>query len=178
MSGLLYRSLACICHQRAAATGAALALLLSACANAPFDSEGVDRELRPAEVQADAEAARGRVAIWGGTIVEARNLEDRTRIEVVSYPLDSGSQRPRVEARPGARFLVYRDGYLETAEYETGRRITVRGRVTGLEDGRVGEAQYTYPVLESTGLHLWPRQDAATEPRSGFNFGFGIILTN
>jgi len=156
----------------------ALVALLGACAHAPLDAEGVDLALTPEDVRADADGTRDRAVIWGGQIVRAENLADSTRLEIVSYPLDARSQRPRAEQRPGARFLVDRAGYLETAEYEPGRSITVRGRVTGTEAGRIGEADYDYPVVTADEMHLWPRRAAGAEraqPR--INFGVGIIFS-
>lgn len=154
-----------------------LAALPAGCAQTPLDTEGVDDDLSPGMAQSDIEQARDRSVIWGGTIIRSRNLEDRTRIEVVSYPLEPRSLRPRTGDRPGTRFLVYLDGYLETAEYEPGRLLTVRGRVAGIEEGSVGEAPYEYPWLEATDLHLWPARGSQTESRSRVNFGIGIIFS-
>ena len=151
-----------------------LVLALSACATGPLPTEGVARELSPAEVRDAPEDALGQTVIWGGVIADARNLEERTRLEVVAYPLDDRSQRPLTTEAPIARFRVYADGYLETAEYATGRRVTVRGEVTGIERGRIDEAVYRFPVIDSQELELWPERRERDD--SGFNFGFGIIL--
>lgn len=152
--------------------------VLGACATGPLNTDGVDRELRPADVQAEPETTRQRTVLWGGRIVHTENLADRTRIEVVSYPLDDRSQRPLDDRQPGARFLVYHDGYLETAEFEAGRSITVRGRVDGTEAGRIGEADYEYPVVQSRDIHLWPPRTTQGDSRSRVNFGIGIIFSN
>ena len=151
-----------------------LTLALAACASGPLPTEGVARDLSPGEVRDAPADAVGQTVIWGGVIANARNLEERTRLEVVAYPLDDRSQRPLTTKAPIARFRVYADGYLETAEYATGRRVTVRGEVTGTERGRIDDAVYQFPVVESDELELWPERRQRND--SGFNFGFGIIL--
>lgn len=156
---------------------ALLLVALSGCATAPLSTEGVADDITPASAAAEPAAADGRIVLWGGVIVAAENLEERTRLEIVGYPLDRRSQRPLLEGEPLGRFLAYRDGYLETAEFGAGRRVTVRGTVTGTERGRVGEAGYTYPTMRIDALELWPqRQEQREGPR--FHFGIGVIFSN
>lgn len=152
--------------------------LLGGCASGPLPVEGVASDLTPKGVTADPAPATGRTVLWGGVVVAAKNLAERTRIEIVSYPLDSRSQRPQTDEPPGGRFMAYQEGYLETAEYRPGRRITVRGTVSGTEPGRVGEADYTYPTVEVESLELWPEQAAAPRREPRFHFGIGVILSN
>jgi outer membrane lipoprotein len=159
-------SLACI---------AASVLLLAGCARAPLSTEGVARDLSPGEARANPERARGERIIWGGVIADARNLAERTRLEIVGYPLDENSQRPLTAEAPRARFRVYVDGYVETAAYAPGRRLSVLGTVDGTEQGRIDEASYTFPVVEAQALELWPER-RRRERSSGVNFGFGILL--
>ena len=64
--------------------------LLLGCAGMPeFDTSGVDRSLTPQSVNAEPEASRGKVALWGGMILETRNLKATTQIEMLAYPLDA-----------------------------------------------------------------------------------------
>lgn len=155
-----------------------LALVLSACATGPrYDTSQVDLDLTPQRVAADAAAHRDRPVVWGGIIVASENLEDRTRLEVLAYPLDR-SQRPRTGQSPQGRFLVEYPGYLETADYAAGRNLTVQGRVDEVVDGRIGEAAYRYPRIAPDDLHLWPRAAEAERTAPRVRFGVGIILTN
>ena len=67
-----------------------LPVLLGACASAPtFNTAGVDPFLTPQSVTTSPQAATGKSVQWGGTIIGTTNLQDRTRIEVLAYPLDS-----------------------------------------------------------------------------------------
>jgi len=161
----------------AGALALVLLMLLAGCASGPLKTEGVAQGLTPDHAVQQPEAAMGKTVLWGGVIVAAKNLEQRTRLEVVGYPLDRYSQRPQTDAQPVGRFLAYQDGYLETAEYGAGRRVTVRGTVTGTEQGVVGEAEYTYPEVSVESIELWPEQ-APAEDRTRFHFGIGIILSN
>ena len=82
-------------------------LLLSACATTPaptFDTIGVDPFLTPQGTTADPKMATGKSVQWGGSIIGVTNLPERTRIEVLAYPLDSkvgeaNYDQPVVDAR-------------------------------------------------------------------------------
>lgn len=152
------------------------ALLLGACAGAPkFDTQGVDPGLAPRQAADLGSAAVGRRVQWGGAVVAVDNLERRTRLEVLAYPLDSRG-RPQEDAAPRGRFLLLREGYLEPVDYAPGRLITAVGTVTGIEQGQVGEAPYAYPVLEADQLHLWPPAARYRRQNPQFHFGIGVIF--
>ncbi len=154
-----------------------LLLALAGCASAPLETEGVDGGLTPRDVKDHPEGAAGRTVLWGGVIADARNLPERTRLEIVAYPLSQRTQMPDTDAASSGRFRVYVDGYLETAVYGRGRRFTVRADVQGTETGRIDEAEYTFPVVQAEAFELWPER-TRRERGSGVNFGFGIILSN
>ena len=156
---------------------AAFLLALAGCASAPLATEGVDTAATPTTVKNDPEATTGSTVLWGGVIADARNLPERTRLEIVAYPLSQRTQSPDTDAASSGRFRVYVDGYLETAVYGPGRRFTVRGSVQGTETGWIDEAEYVFPVVEAEAFELWPTR-TRRERGSGVNFGFGIILSN
>ena len=111
----------------------------------------------------------------GGVIVASSNLKNETQIEVLGFPLDDG-QEPKTNDAPLGRFVILQPGYLETADYASGRHITVVGSLTGTRQGRIGESDYTYPVVKPDRVHLWPQESETryTEPR--FHFGVGVIF--
>jgi outer membrane lipoprotein len=150
-------------------------LLVAGCAT-PFDIGAATRDILPREAAQRPEIAQGREVAWGGTIVNATNLTDSTQFEVVAYPLDHNN-RPQSDAGPLGRFLIVHPGYLETADYAPGRLVTVAGTVTGTRSGKVGEAQYVYPVVAANRMHLWvpETQRHHQEPRIHFGIGIGII---
>ncbi|MCG5500753.1 Slp family lipoprotein [Ectothiorhodospira lacustris] len=154
-------------------------LLPVGCATGPrFDTGRVDAALTPAGAVRDAQALAGTRVLWGGVIVHARNLADVTEIEVLGYPLGR-SQGPDTTRAPQGRFLAHVPGYLETVDFEPGRRLTVSGGLDGTVSGKVGAAPYLYPRVEVDEFHLWPRDHAV--PASGsprFNIGIGVIFRN
>jgi outer membrane lipoprotein len=154
-----------------------LVLGLSACASGPrYPTTGVASDLQPAEVAASAGTFRGSRVIWGGIIVATRNLSQYTEIEVLGYPLDS-RQQPLTSRSPQGRFLVHSPGYLEKVDYAAGRRISVTGTLGDNLAGRVGEAAYTYPLVEARDIHLWPTETQSDGGRTRFNVGVGVIFS-
>jgi len=133
-----------------------LALLLGACASVPaFNTGGVDHALTPRNVATGPQPATGKHVQWGGIILSTTNLKDSTQIEVLAYPLDTDA-RPQSDDNPLGRFILEQAGQLEPDTYAEGRRITAVGTVTGTRAGRVGDADYNYPVITTRQLYLWP----------------------
>ena len=150
-----------------------LLLLVTSCASTPaFNTAGVDRALTPQRVSTSPQSTTGRNVQWGGTIVSTTNLKDSTQIEVLSFPLDSDG-RPRVDTTAQGRFILERAGYLEPADYAAGRQVTAVGTVTGTLAGKVGEADYTYPVISARQLYLWSPERSYGGGSSFFGFGVG-----
>jgi outer membrane lipoprotein len=147
-----------------------LAMALSACAiTPPFSEEtlhGVNRTL--AAEQAVKDDTRDVQVLWGGIIIGAENKPNRTEITVLYYPLDS-SQQPDVDKPAQNRFIVRHAGYLETMVYAPGREITVIGTLQGVEEGKVGDASYRFPVLKADKIYLWPLDE-----NSKVHFGVGV----
>ena len=119
--------------------------------------------------QAPEQYAQGQV-IWGGRVVGVRNLPDHSEIEILAYPLDS-SQRPKFGAGGSGRFIALLPGYAEPMNYPAGAPITVDGQLAGSRAGKVGEADYVFPLVRAAQSHVW----TADEMRSGHpNIGFGV----
>ena len=150
-----------------------LSLLLSCASTPDFDTTRVDQSLTPQSVVAEPDLSRGKIMLWGGTILETRNLKDSTQIEVLAYPLNT-SHRPLLESKPLGRFIIQHQGYLEPTTYAQGRVLTVLGKVSGSQSGSVGESTYNYAVIKSKQLHLWSLDSGRN--RSSFHFGVGIGL--
>ena len=153
---------------------AALALiLLSACSSTPKVAEDADRSTSPNQAAAAGSVTGQQRLQWGGVIVDARNLAESTELQVLAYPLKKNG-RPDVSAAPEGRFIAQHAGYLESADYATGRQVTVTGPLTEIRQGQVGEAAYQFPILQADELVLWPQDaEAETKPRVNFGFGFG-----
>jgi outer membrane lipoprotein len=134
----------------------------------------VSKELRdkaygeppPSALFKDADEFKGRIVILGGVIVSSANTEEGTYIEVLQKPLDYRG-RPEDTDTSYGRFIIFSDGYLDTAVYSPGHEITVAGEVMGKRLRPLGEIQYPYPLIKSKKIHLF-------ETGYGFPIQFGI----
>lgn len=146
-------------HYSRKALGALLLLLffLGGCSVVPRElRKEVDRSISFSDLKENPEAYVGRKVILGGEIIETKNLQDQTQIEILQKPLGRGSVPLETDESDG-RFLVYHPQYLDPATYQSGRYVTVMGEIMGGKDLKVGEAEYNYPVLTSKFLYLWPK---------------------
>lgn len=131
-----------------------------------------DPSVTPSVVSATG-AHVGEPAQWGGTLVEARHLKDSTELEVVAYPLDSCG-RPRTGSGRTGRFIIVYPGFLETIDYSIGGRVGATGRIMGIREGRLGDADYSFPLLESYKVRQWPdRQAGGLYSYPWLNIGIG-----
>jgi outer membrane lipoprotein len=143
---------------RVPALVAAAALLGAGCATTPFPEEltrSADRALTLKEIRADPRAHIGARVILGGDIVSTVPRSGETEIEVLSHRLVGGGVPERSDRTDG-RFLVRAREFLDPAIYARGRRLTVLGTVAGVEERRVGELPYAYPVVSAERIKLWP----------------------
>ncbi len=131
------------------------ALLLAGCVH-PLSKQArdsVDPTISLPQLFENPESQSGKRVILGGEIVETRNLPDKSEIEVVQKPVDSFGTIEGGDATLG-RFLFVKPGYLEGEVFAKGRKVIGAGRIAGGQTGKLGEADYTYPVIEADELHL------------------------
>lgn len=151
---------------------ALLTLVLAGCAATPLEAP---RPAEPVEPRAvTAERLPQTEQMWGGIITEVGHGPDTTVLEVLAYPLRG--QEPRSAAASQGRFRVVVEGFLDPVDYRPGRRVTATGPVTAVEAGRIGEAEYRFPVLEARQVHLWPVDTPSAPGRVNFGIGIGIGL--
>ena len=155
---------------------ATLLLLFTACA--PAISKGmkdqVDKNLRFREVFSNPDAFRGRVVMWGGVIIEAKNQKEGTLLEILQKPLDWIGQPEDGDESEG-RFLALYEGFLDTALYAKGREITAAGEIRGKRVQPMGEVEYSYPLMSAREIHLWPervKERIVPAPYWGYPWGW------
>ena len=88
----------------------------------------VEEEINIQQVIKNPSASQGKMVIWGGAIVTAKNMKEGTVFEIVQKPLSS-EERPLNVDRSDGRFLALYDGYLDVAIYSKGREVTVAGTI-------------------------------------------------
>ena len=91
-----------------------------------------------AQVQNDPGTSVGRIVRWGGTIVELDNQAQHTDIQVVSRNL-ARDGRPRNLSKSKGRFIARVNRFLEPADFDTGRLVTVTGSLGPAVSGKIGE---------------------------------------
>lgn len=150
-----------------------LAIALPGCAPAPIykNVQGV-AATTPAQVSQAPEQYAGSAVIWGGRIVQVTNFADHSEIEVLAYPLDS-SQRPRTNDSGNGRFVAVLPGYAEPLDYPSGALMTVSGKLAGNRAGKVGEADYVFPLVSAAQSHVWT-PDEMRRGHSNIQFGLGV----
>jgi outer membrane lipoprotein len=62
------------------------------------------------------------------------------------------------------RFMVEVGRYLDPVVFARGRAVTVAGPVVGVRTEPVGEAPYSYVVIQGQEVHLWARDRYAPYP--------------
>ena len=80
----------------------------------------------------------------------AAPLEHATVDEVLAYPLDS-RYRPDTEDSSLGRFLIIKQGYIETADFAPGRSLSVSGTLQRSQPGQIGEVTYNYLLATQYG---------------------------
>lgn len=139
----------------------------------PFPPELLERTDRSPDLAAlarDPEGSAGRLVMLGGTIVDVRNQQQATELEVLHRPLDSEG-RPEPGDESAGRFLVSVPRFLDAAVFSQGRSVTVIGEVAGMEIRKLGEIEYRYLAVREKALHLWP-------PYMGPRFSIGIGVSH
>ncbi len=135
--------------------------VLAGCASYPKAIQLENPEEQPTftEVKKAPASYKDQTVVFGGHIVAVKNTEEGSTIEVLQMPLfDSGRPKGVKKASKG-RFLVdFKGELLDPEIYAQGEPISVRGIVRGTQPGKIGDAPYTYLILEGTGVYLWPEK--------------------
>ena len=105
----------------------------------------------------------GSKVIVGGVIVAVRNTQVGSEIEVIQKDLNSAGY-PRNVDRSLGRFLFRKSGFLEPQIFKKGRRITGAGAVLGVQAGKIGEADYSFLVIDAEELRLLETYQYSYDP--------------
>jgi outer membrane lipoprotein len=132
------------------------AMLLTGCSTIPKALQVAENKVLTnfSVVRENTNTDQGNLARWGGVIAKVTNNANNSMLEIVHFPLKS-STRPIQGNKTQGRFRVYFSGLLDPVIYKEGRSITALGSVANSEDGKIGEHEYTFPVLNATYIHLW-----------------------
>lgn len=148
-------------------------LVLAACAPAPIYKPAPGAVVAaPYQVAQSPEQFSSKQVIWGGRIVGVTNLADHSEVEILAYPLDK-SQRPQANDSGNGRFIAVMPGYVEPLDYPPGGLITVNGQLEGSRAGKVGQADYVFPLVQVNQSHVWTA-DEMNKGKNNMHFGVGV----
>lgn len=116
-----------------------------------------------AQVRQNPATYQGAKVRWGGTIAEVQNLQDETRVILVTRSLSSEGE-PRQVDRSEGRFIAVFNAFLDPAIYSVNRSLTVVGTVVSSTEAKLGDMTYLYPVVQAEAHYLWPNP----EPRCDY----------
>lgn len=138
-----------------------LSLLIGGCTHAISREYRVSalKGLTPDMILLDFSTYKGRLVLMGGEIIETRNLEKDTLIEVLQKPLSRNTEQPSQEKDADGRFWVKYKAFKDPYVFGKGREITVAGVVVGKEVSKIGEKEYTYVILENRETYLWKERE-------------------
>ncbi len=146
---------------------------LSGCASAqpvPSSPELVLSAVAPNDERI-ADAA-GSVVRWGGTIASIKNTEDgKSVLEIVSRPLLNGG-RPVHNDQSEGRFIAETSEFLDPEIVSVGRDMTLVGTVSGVREGKVGEAAYVFPVVAIDTYRYWQQQTTLRARQNPHWYGY------
>ena len=92
----------------------ALSATLVGCVNAPKGLEKEQFTLKSlSSIQQSDYSCQCKSIRLGGKVLTAQALPNKTKIEVLSYPVYSTSAKPMIDEQPNGRFITYLDGFVE-----------------------------------------------------------------
>lgn len=145
---------------------------MSACG--PTISKQLRQQAAPVafeQLSRQTNAYKGEVVILGGYILETVNNPDTSIIEVLQTPLDS-RDKPKTRDLSKGRFLIRSERFLDPEIYSQGRKLTVAGKVVGVQEQPLDKTTYRYPVIEALELHLWPAEEPSVSPYPPYYYGW------
>lgn len=131
-------------------------LLLTACSGLPERVKNVPvTDVSYSQASRNLNKYDGASVRWGGVIVEVKNEQNFTLLQVLSYPLNYYGNPDLGEPSEG-RFVIKSPKFLDPAIYEEGRQITVAGTIKGDIEQVVDDKSLLMPLILSEAVYLWP----------------------
>lgn len=128
---------------------------LSGCASVPDAVKGTSPMPQQdlGRVMAAPQLYVGQEARFGGKVVNVKNEQGKTRLEIATTTLDE-SARPSLGAPSRGRIYADVNGFLDPVDFRN-QLVTVVGPITGTAKGKIGDTTYTYMVMQATGYLRW-----------------------
>ena len=101
----------------------------------------VDRSLSFAQVKAAPSSFEGRMMMVGGEVLNAKRLQNGTRLEVLQLPLNNRFIPTLDNRRSQGRFFAFKKEFLDPATVPTGTLVTLVGEVEGSTTQKLDEVE-------------------------------------
>jgi outer membrane lipoprotein len=137
-----------------------LALFLFSSCTAVIRKDLLDSGIRDFSLQELTRAPdqyKGKRFVLGGTIARTTLTEKGSLVDAVYVPVDSYGYLRGLQ--PDGRFLAFYPkelGILDPALYGPNKRVTLAGIFTGVQPGKIGQMDYTFPEFRVEQIYLWP----------------------
>lgn len=134
----------------------AISLLLGACSTLPPAFEdGNIKHISYARVSEDAQRYKNTRVRWGGVIIDLKNEENFSLMQVQFYPLDFYG-RPEIDETSAGHFFIKSAEKLDPKDYAANREIAVVGVIEGKTGPSESHGTTGLPLIKATAIHLWP----------------------
>ena len=134
---------------------AAVVAALSGCASVPDAIKGTTPTPQQdlVRVMNAPQLYVGQEARFGGKVVSVQNQQGKTRLEIATVQLDDAA-RPELGEASRGRIFADVNGFIDPVDFR-GQLVTVVGPIVGVVDGKVGNTQYKFMLMNATGYKRW-----------------------
>ncbi|CAO96578.1 Slp family lipoprotein [Erwinia tasmaniensis] len=141
-----------------------VSLLLSGCISVPDAIKGTSATPQQDLVRVlnAPQLYIGQESRFGGKVIKVVNSNGKTRLEIAAMPLDEGAT-PILGASSIGRIYADVMGFIDPVDFND-QMVTVVGPISGVEKGKIGEAQYSFLVVNVTGYQRWHRSQQIIAP--------------
>ncbi|EFB73756.1 Slp family lipoprotein [Providencia rustigianii] len=149
-------------------------LALTGCVSIPQSIKG--SVPNPADnlksIQNAPEMYVGQEARLGGKVLSVLNEPKRTRVEIATMVLNKYDAAPELNSPSVGRIYAYINGFVEPSDFNN-RYLTVVGKITGEQAGKIGEVPYNYVTMDVTGYQRWSLAQSVMMPPPAGPWGYG-----
>jgi outer membrane lipoprotein len=127
----------------------------------PHQYQGqVNRSLTFAETKGNPERYKGQTVVWGGEVLKATRLPDRTKIEMLQLPLTEDFIPAGERAESSGRFLAFdsQGEILDPAIVKEGTRLTIVGQLQGTVSSTSDLGPHQYPAIQIRDMTVWGKK--------------------
>ncbi len=117
----------------------------------------VDLSLNFLQIKESPDSYKGNLVMLGGQILEAKRLQDSTRLTILQLPLIDQQEPGTDLTKSQGRFIASQQEFLDPATVPPGTKVTVVGEISGSLSQRLDETTYDYPTLNIKNLKVWPQ---------------------